>query len=117
MPYKNIEDKRKNNKEYSTKFPETKAFYTRRYLQRLRSAILGLLGGKCFRCPFSDERALQIDHVNGGGAKEIREMKGIYYKSVLKSVMNQEGKYQILCANCNWIKRAENQEFLHKYKR
>ena len=85
------------------------------YAQRMRSAVLELLGGKYMRCPFSDPRALQIDHVDGGGQQERRDRKhkGIgkkYYNIVIESVLKGEGKYQLLCANCNWIKRVENNE-------
>jgi len=74
----------------------------------LRRKILEKFGSACNRCGFSDSRALQIDHVEGGGAKEIRTTEAVtYYKRVLADT---SGKYQLLCANCNWIKRAENRE-------
>ncbi|MDG7005258.1 MAG: hypothetical protein JRN73_09990 [Nitrososphaerota archaeon] len=67
------------------------------------------LGSKCVRCGFSDFRALQIDHVNGGGRSEARRLAGVaYYLHVLDHI--NDGTYQLLCANCNWIKRAENEE-------
>lgn len=77
-----------------------------------RAAALAALGGKCVRCGFEDSRALQIDHINGGGTKEREErgFKGNYDKHVLQSFLNGENKYQLLCANCNWIKRSEMQE-------
>ena len=70
------------------------------------------MGGKCVRCGFSDPRALQIDHINGGGSKERKErgFNGNFHRHVLKSFINKENKYQLLCANCNWIKRVENNE-------
>lgn len=74
-----------------------------------RKEIIELLGGKCKRCGFDDIRALQIDHVNGGGYKE---MKSIHSRErlrlVVESIKNKENKYQLLCANCNWIKRYED---------
>lgn len=85
---------------------------TREYQRRLRKATLDLLGGKCIRCEFSDFRALQIDHINGGGNKDIKKKGrgGQYYNQVIKSFLNNENVYQLLCANCNWIKRSENKE-------
>lgn len=79
----------------------------------LRLEVIYKLGGKCFRCGFSDIRALQIDHVNGGGTKEVRSLgAGRMYRNILDKIST--GKplkdYQILCANCNWIKRYENNE-------
>ena len=82
------------------------------YDHKSRNAVIEFLGGKCIQCGFSDKRALQIDHINGGGSKERKE-KGFnaeFHKHVLKSLMNGENKYQLLCANCNWIKRFENKE-------
>lgn len=84
--------------------------------QRLRAELLELMGGRCCRCGFSDYRALQIDHVNGGGVKH-RRIHGIpgYWKerSLLRDALRRGEKvteYQLLCANCNWIKRFENNE-------
>ena len=33
---------------------------------------------------------------------------------ILKSIRAKPENYQLLCANCNWIKRYENDE-IHKY--
>jgi len=82
--------------------------YQRERSSRIRHQLIQYMGGKCVTCGYSDERALQIDHVNGGGVKELRSLtKGKYYKQVMN---DQTGKYQLLCANCNWVKRVENQE-------
>lgn len=93
------------------------------YGQKIRRKILRILGDKCVRCGFSDWRALQVDHVNGDGNKERsgkqfdREYRG--YRShnnysllnaIQESLRNGENKYQLLCANCNWIKKYENNE-------
>lgn len=82
----------------------------------LRKKIFAILGSKCIACGFDDERALQIDHVNGGGLKARRKLKGkgygdACYRHVLKSIRSGNTReYQILCANCNWIKRHEKRE-------
>lgn len=85
------------------------------YLRKQRNAVIQALGGKCIICDFSDPRALQIDHIYGGGSKERREklFKGTFERHVLESFMKGENKYQLLCANCNWIKRSENNELKH----
>jgi len=73
-----------------------------------RQAALISLGSVCSSCSFSNPLALQIDHVNGGGGKEYKQLgqHGIH-----KAVINTKlGTYQLLCANCNWIKRYENRE-------
>lgn len=84
----------------------------RRYQRNIRKATIEALGGKCVRCGFDDARALQIDHINGGGSKERKERKykGAFNKHVLESFLEGEERYQLLCANCNWIKREENDE-------
>ena len=65
----------------------------------LATVALMVLGRKCVRCGFDDIRALQIDHINNDGYKENRVKM---YHKILRG--DTEG-YQVLCANCNWIKR------------
>lgn len=80
---------------------------------KTRDKIIAALGSKCVRCGFDDPRALQVDHINGGGTQEHKEL-GIW--GVMKKVLyhveigNVDEYYQLLCANCNWIKRSENRE-------
>lgn len=82
---------------------------TRNYNLRLRRAVFELLGGKCSNCGYEDWRALQIDHINGGGCKD-RIKRGFYIKKVMSEILAGEQKYQLLCANCNWVKRYEKHE-------
>jgi len=83
--------------------------YQTQWSRNQRRKLLDLLGGKCAHCGFTDYRALQIDHIEGGGMKDIRSFGNMrtYYKNVMN---DKTAKYQILCANCNWIKRHENNE-------
>jgi hypothetical protein len=83
--------------------------YQRRYMAKIRHQALRILGAKCARCGFTDERALQVDHVNGNGTADKKAMNGSYglYKAIISGFTKP---YQILCANCNWIKRHENGE-------
>ena len=78
-----------------------------RYYHKLRYRMITILGGKCVKCGVRDNRVLQVDHINGGGNKEFKKRgnMGVY----LKILKNQEG-YQLLCANCNQIKKYENHE-------
>lgn len=78
----------------------------------LRKKVIDVLGGRCVKCGVDDIRVLQIDHINGGGAKETRgHSPKWFYKKVIKSVIKGEKRYQLLCANCNCIKKWEKQEF------
>lgn len=85
----------------------------RQWHHRVRFKIIDLLGGKCILCGFNDWRALQVDHKNGGGCKDrknIAHSPSALQKKILESIERGEDKYQLLCANCNWIKRYENYE-------
>lgn len=73
--------------------------------------MIDLLGGLSVLSVASTIPALlQFDHIHGDGKKDITNNRHGYVTSVLKSVMANEDKFQLLCANCNWIKRAENHE-------
>jgi hypothetical protein len=84
--------------------------------QKQKKEVFDAMGGKCIKCGFSDYRALQIEHVNGDGYKDKpKNQRGYghnYYIKVLLSFINKEGRYQLFCANCNWIKRFDNKEHL-----
>ena len=72
-----------------------------------RQRLLDFLGGKCVHCGNADARVLQIDHVNGDGAACRALMTpGEQRDDIFIAPTN----YQLLCANCNWIKRVENGE-------
>jgi hypothetical protein len=95
-------------------------------LRRRKRRIEGIikLGGRCASptCGWVNEdgtkgctdfRILQFDHVEGGGTKD---RKTFSFEKLCKDVITDvTGKYQLLCANCNWIKAFEKREFNHKY--
>lgn len=83
-----------------------------------RKLILAILGDKCVRCGYdSDYRALQIDHVNGNGYLEIKKMSHSWsFKFWINALRERRSEYQLLCANCNWIKRIENKEIWNSKK-
>lgn len=64
---------------------------------------------KCFKCGYQDIRALSIDHINGGGRKQIRTIrKTRFYDWIVKN--NYPSGLQVLCMNCQFIKKIENKE-------
>lgn len=91
--------------------------HMRNIQKSVRIKLIEILGGKCSnpKCLVSngceDIRCLQIDHIHGGGTNQLRT-HGSY--SVMKYYLNHlneaRADLQILCANCNWIKRAELNE-------
>lgn len=92
--------------------------WVRNNRRKLRDeAIIALGGPRCVVCGFDDVRALQIDHINGGGNKEIASLGNVQiYKKILRDPEQARLDYQILCANHNWIKRHENKEHAHDKK-
>ena len=91
-----------------------------------RDAIISYLGGRCSNpdCAWVnpdgtpgcvDSRCLQIDHVRGDGAERrktgVERSKASLYNAVLKTTPGEI--YQLLCANCNWIKREQKKEVPH----
>lgn len=72
----------------------------------------GSLEPKCIMCGYDDIRALSIDHINGGGGEHRRELlrygKSFSYKWLIDN--NFPDGYQILCMNCQFIKKLVNNE-------
>jgi hypothetical protein len=79
---------------------------SKRERQMLKAMIFLKYGPRCTWCGFDDVRALQIDHVNGGGYKELKKYKGPSLSYLKRVLADTDGNYQILCANCNTIKGA-----------
>lgn len=86
---------------------------------KLRVETLSHYGGgecACVACGFQDIRALSIDHINGDGHKQRKELKiqgGVRLYAWLKTNFYPKG-YQTLCMNCQFIKRWENHENLRR---
>lgn len=62
----------------------------------------------CF-CGCADLRCLTIDHIDGGGKSHCRSLGGCgstIYSEILK--LGCPDDFQVLCMNCNWLKRYEN---------
>ena len=91
----------------------------RKHRDKRREEILDFFGRKCVRCGFSDSRALQIDHINGNGAEDRRIHSAGSLWGVPKLIEENPDRarkeLQLLCANCNWIKRFENKEVSRWY--
>lgn len=98
--------KRKNKQNQNN---EQSYFVRARRYHRQRIEILKRYGGKHPKCNWCGEEryeCLQIDHINDDGAQERKERDGgenFYYW--LTKQPYQPDKYQVLCANCNHIKR------------
>jgi hypothetical protein len=109
----------RNNPKNKQKWNKYVLDKNREFQNKLKNEIFELLKNKCanpFNLPHpnwcNDPRCLQIDHVNGGGRKHRNSFNGYtaYMKFILKQIKAGSKDYQLLCANCNWIKRSENNE-------
>jgi hypothetical protein len=110
LPGKTIKQTQKILKSWEKEYDRKKrepAIATQR-----RRELIKKLGGKCARCGFDDIRALQIDHKLGDGAEDrLRFKNGLYlYSHYLENFNEARHRLQVLCANCNWIKKEENDE-------
>ena len=75
---------------------------TRKYKNETRIKAIAILGGKCVHCGYNENpKALQIDHIHGGGKQE-NKAPYLYYRAIVKG--ERKGDFQLLCANCNAIK-------------
>ena len=91
----------------------------RRLRYRVRQEILDLLGGqKCKQCGFDDWRGLEIDHIHGDGKDDRGTLSGLLNVFAFRNKLLKPGflatallRYQVLCCNCNQIKRFINREF------
>lgn len=105
---------KKRREVYHPKYKRIKSIYTKRYRDKVRLETFNFLGGAvCKRCGFDDIRALQIDHIENDGNKERKIALRNNAKKYLIHIKKTPERYQVLCANCNSIKR---QEFFSKTK-
>lgn len=84
----------------------------KKYYYRINAEMYSLLGGKCKHCNIDDPRVFQIDHVDGGGnSRKIKNRSGQgLRRQMLQEIREGSERYQLLCANCNIIKKHENGE-------
>lgn len=98
------------------KNPEEQRRRSRDAVAAKKILAYAVLGNKCTRCDWTDIRALQIDHINGDGYKYRQRSPTTGKKlcpglgNIYTQIIEGSSDYQILCANCNWIKRVENGE-------
>jgi hypothetical protein len=109
------DDRKRWNTTYKQNRPERVALSNYLYYnQKVRGAVIAFFGAKCMRCGFSDPRAFQIDHIHGDGYKDRGKMGYTFARKLFGLIQTDpdqaRANYQLLCANCNQIKRVENGE-------
>lgn len=105
---KNLGERRKANRRRN-----------RRYTIQLKQKVIRHYSNGTMACanpfrqhekPYTDIRALSIDHPNGGGNQQRKKLKGsAFYRWLIKN--NYPEGYQVLCGSCQMIKKWENFEF------
>jgi len=105
------------------KDPETQKQYCQRYYQnvsktyyqRLKEEVLTHYGKGVLACVSCGEKqlpCLSIDHIDGGGRIQ-RHLTGVGSGVILYQWLKKNGYplgYQTLCMNCQYLKRALNNE-------
>lgn len=89
--------------------------------KNLKIEVLSYYSDGSLRCACGESRlpCLSIDHINGGGNKQREELFSGRSGGALYRWLKQQGYplgYQVLCMNCQWIKRSENDELAHRPK-
>lgn len=83
------------------------------YTLARRKKVLDAYGCKCSMCGYDGYLAIEIDHIYNDGRQERKEKKiKDFYRYLIQNNYPKD-RYQLLCANCNYIK----QKGLKKAKR
>lgn len=111
----------KKKREYDTKWMASiRKKYPEKYLlaasaqrERLKARVFLLYGNCCNKCGFRDSRALQLDHkIRPAGSTDTSAH--LHAMPLIRAILSGKENwlnYQLLCANCNWIKRSTNSEY------
>lgn len=105
------EHRRKNDRVRYAERKTELSEYRKQRTQELKTKVFALFGSKCNwheGCSWTDPRALQIDHVKDDGNLDRRangKDQAMLYLKILRCEKPAE-KYQLLCANHNWVKRS-----------
>lgn len=93
-------------KKYRSEDPEKYAAQSRKAKAKEREILFQMYGHVCAVCGFSDKRALTLDHKKNNGSEERKAlgMRGPYQRAKKEY---RPDEYQILCMNCQFIKRVE----------
>ena len=128
MPWKNSEQQREYRNKNKDELNRKRRNYTllnkdkiKKYRDthslKLKRKLFDLLGNKCAN-PYNQPHpdwcnnwyCLQIDHINNNGFEEINKRfhrnYNAYYRYLIEQIKAGSKDYQLLCANCNWIKRG-----------
>lgn len=99
------------------------------YRQKIKNEVFSYYSKKipcCAKCGISDIRVLSLDHIDGGGCKMRKSLDNHggggfnFYIWLRKNNYPKNINLQVLCMNCQFIKRFEqheNTDFIHGGKK
>jgi len=97
---------RASRKVYNRKYHQANREYLngkiRQYQQRIRQEVIEHYGGCCTCCGETQIKFLSIDHTNGGGTKQRRQLnkRGVTFCLWIQE-QNYPSYLRVLCHNCN----------------
>lgn len=95
-------------RKYYQKHKEQRKASMRAYRETVRKETLAAYGGPvCACCGETEEVFLCIDHIHGGGGKQLKAINKKTGAAGFYSWLRQSGfpsGYQVLCFNCNMAK-------------
>lgn len=105
--YRNDPEARARNAEASRRYRADPAIRAERAAKQQakkranRQRLIEIYGGRCECCGEGRWEFLAVDHINGGGTKERREMGTTAYYKMLSEAGARMPGYRLLCSNCN----------------
>lgn len=120
MPYKDRSTRLAYHKMYNSAWydinKDDKNLKAKMRIRKYKAILFSILGARCVKCGFDDTRVLQFDHIHGNGKNDRKTLGSSIYPFYVKRPELALKTLQVLCANCNWIKRYENDE-INNHKR
>ena len=110
------EEHNEYSKAYHKNHKDVRNEWSREYRKKNKLIVVSHYGKgtcECVHCGYSDIRALQIDHIHGGGEAHRRGIKQDFYVWLIKN--DFPNGFQVLCANCQQIKMCENKERANRW--
>lgn len=87
---------------------------SKRNRDKLRDEVLAAYGGRCACCGESRSVFLTIDHIFGGGTKELEATSSKTFYRMLRNRGFPKDEFQCLCHNCNFAKHVTRGRCPHK---
>jgi 5-methylcytosine-specific restriction endonuclease McrA len=91
------EKMREYKRDYARKNRESQ----RNYMRKVYASVVQMLGGKCIDCGCKILKALEINHIHGGGRKEERKRGRKSYLLDIYKGRRKTNDLNILCRVCN----------------